>query len=271
MFPWLGHGQVSPFLELAKKFINTNLFNVYLCSTPANPSLDKRAQVNESITFIELNLKPLPDLPSELHTTNGLPLHLMPSLKKLSTLEILDVAFPFDTIYYRNKRVVPVGPLVVESLDVDLEQNNVIHWLDMKTTESTVFASFGSKYFLSKADMTQTTLGLEMSSVNFDSVIRFPKGENYMTIKEALPLGFAERVKIRAMKFGVSIIAMPMYLDQPVNARLVVDIEMRKEVVRENKGVLMGAKVAEIVNEVVASNLGKNTWSNQENKCRFRD
>ncbi|GJW20300.1 beta-D-glucosyl crocetin beta-1,6-glucosyltransferase-like protein [Tanacetum coccineum] len=351
MFPWLGHGHVSPFLELAKKHINTNLFNVYLCSTCANLCLVKQAQVNESITFIELNLEPLPDLPSELNTTNGLPLHLMPSLKNAfdlgkpwfsQILEMLkpdlliydmiqhwalmvasalgipsvlfittsatmaanmfhlylkqDVAFPFDSIYYRkyekknvkeilessangckdkdrvmqgvkwsknimlvksfkeiegkygdylssltSKRVVPVGPLVVDSIDVDSEQNT---------------------------DMTQIALGLEISNVNFIWVLRFPKGENSMTIKEALP-GFVKRVKTRgllvegwapqakilrhknigqfvshcgwssvmeARKFGVPIIAMLMNLDQPVNARL----------------------VAQVVNEVVASNLGKN-------------
>ncbi|PWA82208.1 beta-D-glucosyl crocetin beta-1,6-glucosyltransferase [Artemisia annua] len=401
MFPWLGHGHVSPFLELAKKLINTNLFNIYLCSTPANLGSVKRAQVNESITFIELNLEPLPDLPSELHTTNGLPPHLMPSLKKAFDLgkprfsEILailkpdlliydmiqswapvaasafgipsvlfittsatmaanmfhlylkqDVAFPFDSIYYRkyekknvkeilessangrkdkdrvmqgvkkstnivlvksfkeiegkyadylssltSKRVVPVGPLVVDPVDVDSEQNRVIQWLDSKTIGSTVFVSFGSEYFLSKADMTQIALGLEMSNVNFIWVLRFPKGETNMTIKEALPLGFVERVKERgllvegwapqakilghkniggfvshcgwssvmeAMKFGVPIIAMPMHLDQPVNARLVVEIGMGKEVVRDHKGVLMGSKVAEVVDEVVASKLGKN-------------
>ncbi|GJW73487.1 beta-D-glucosyl crocetin beta-1,6-glucosyltransferase-like protein [Tanacetum coccineum] len=401
MFPWLGHGHVSPFLELAKKLINTNRFNVYLCSTPANLGSVKRAKVNESITFIELNLEPLPDLPSELHTTNGLPSHLMPSLKKAfdlgkprfsQILEMLkpdlliydmiqhwapvaasalripsvlfittsatmaanmfhlylkqDVAFPFDTIYYRtyekknvkeilessangtkdkdrvmqgvkksknivlvksfkeiegkysdylssltSKRVIPVGPLVVDSLNVDSEQNSVIHWLDTKTTGSTVFVSFGSEYFLSKADMTQIAIALELSNVNFIWVLRFPKGENSMTIKEALPLGFSERVKTRgllvegwapqakilghkniggfvshcgwssvmeAMKFVVPIIAMPMHLDQPVNARLVGEIGMGKEVIRDNEGVLMGAKVAEVVNEVVTSNLGKN-------------
>ncbi|GKE42472.1 hypothetical protein Tco_1469756 [Tanacetum coccineum] len=63
---------------------------------------------------------------------------------------------------------------------------------------------------------------------------------------------------MEAMKFGVPIIAMPMHLDQPVNARLVVEIGMGKEVIRDNEGVLMGAKVAEVVNEVVTSNQGKN-------------
>ncbi|GKG29531.1 hypothetical protein Tco_0416896, partial [Tanacetum coccineum] len=54
---------------------------------------------------------------------------------------------------------------------------------------------------------------------------------------------------MEAMKFDVLIIAMPMHLHQPVNARLVVEIGMGKEVLRNNKGMLIGA--AEIVNEVV--------------------
>ncbi|GKE27645.1 hypothetical protein Tco_1443029 [Tanacetum coccineum] len=52
---------------------------------------------------------------------------------------------------------------------------------------------------------------------------------------------------------------MPMHLHQPINARLVVEIRMGKKVVRNNKGVRIGAKVAEIMNEVVASNIGNNT------------
>ncbi|GJX21525.1 hypothetical protein Tco_0225970 [Tanacetum coccineum] len=65
---------------------------------------------------------------------------------------------------------------------------------------------------------------------------------------------------MEAMKFVVPIIAMPMRLDQPINIRLVVEIGMGKEVVRNNKCMLMRAKVAEIMNEAVASNQGKNIW-----------
>ncbi|GJW89212.1 zf-CCHC domain-containing protein, partial [Tanacetum coccineum] len=122
-----------------------------------------------------------------------------------------------------SKRVVLVGPLMIDSVDLDSEQTNVIQWLDTKTTGSTIFVSVGNGYFLSKADMTQIALGLELSNVNFIWVLRFPKGENNMTIKEALPLG--------------------------------LEIGMEKEVIKNNKGILRGAKVAEIVNEVVASNL----------------
>nr|GEU34272.1 hypothetical protein [Tanacetum cinerariifolium] len=107
-----------------------------------------------------------------------------------------DVAFPFESIeiegkYVDNlssltsKRVVSVGPLVVDSVDVDSEQNNVIQWLDTKTTISTVFVSLGS---------------------------------------------------------DVPIIAIPMHLDESVKAWFVVEIEMGKEVEKNNKGVLMGLR-----------------------------
>ncbi|KAI3777918.1 hypothetical protein L1987_47721 [Smallanthus sonchifolius] len=86
MFPRLGHGHISPFLELAKKLSNTNLFNIYLCSTPANLDSVKKNLKNDvdspSITLVELHLSTLPELPPHLHTTNGLPLHLMPLLKE---------------------------------------------------------------------------------------------------------------------------------------------------------------------------------------------
>ncbi|GJV47868.1 hypothetical protein Tco_1438080 [Tanacetum coccineum] len=82
MFPWLGHGHVSPFLQLAKKLNQTNRFNTYLCSTPANLDSIRQVAQHESISLIELNLTPLPGLPAELHTTNGLPSHHMATLKR---------------------------------------------------------------------------------------------------------------------------------------------------------------------------------------------
>ncbi|KAF5757640.1 putative UDP-glucuronosyl/UDP-glucosyltransferase, UDP-glycosyltransferase family [Helianthus annuus] len=405
MFPWLGHGHISPFLELAKKLSNTNLFNIYLCSTPANLKSVKKTLKNEcdspSIRLIELHLPTLPDLPPHLHTTNGLPLHLMPTLKQafdmssprfsriLKTLSpdllIYDmiqswapvsaaalgipsvvfvttsatmaatmfhlylnyskgIAFPFRTIYFRTyeykhvheilessannrkdkdrvmecvgnsssivlvksfkeieskyadylstltgKKIVPVGPLVVDPCHADSKQDSVIQWLDTKDTGSTVFVSFGSEYFLSSADLEEIAYGLEMSNVNFIWVLRFPKCETKVQLSQHLPLGFLERVKDRgllvegwapqtkilghkniggfvshcgwnsvmeAMKFGVPIIAMPMQLDQPVNARLAVEVGVGVEVVRDGNGRLMREKVAAVVQRVVVSELG---------------
>nr|GEV88664.1 beta-D-glucosyl crocetin beta-1,6-glucosyltransferase-like [Tanacetum cinerariifolium] len=63
---------------------------------------------------------------------------------------------------------------------------------------------------------------------------------------------------MEAMKFDVPIIAMPMHLDQPVNARLVVELGLGKEVLRDGNGVLSGHKVAEVVEQVVLDKLGEN-------------
>ncbi|GJW35994.1 hypothetical protein Tco_0058914 [Tanacetum coccineum] len=123
MFPWLGHGHISPFLELAKKLSNTNLFNVYLCSTPANLDLVKKTLRNESVShsirLIQLNLTPLPDLPPQLHTTNGLPSHLMPTLK-----QAFDNASPQFTNIMKHLRLLiydiiqPWAPLAAANLGI---------------------------------------------------------------------------------------------------------------------------------------------------------
>ncbi|CAN1139962.1 UDP-glucosyltransferase 29 [Linum perenne] len=83
LLPWLGHGHISPYLELAKRLSSINQFNVYFCSTPANlnPLRPKLQSSHPSIKLIELNLPSSPHLPPHYHTTNGLPPHLMPHLK----------------------------------------------------------------------------------------------------------------------------------------------------------------------------------------------
>ncbi|KAL1827978.1 hypothetical protein ACET3Z_006390 [Daucus carota] len=83
MLPWLAHGHISPYLDLAKK-LSTRNFNIFLCSTPINLESVKNkvtGKWSESIQLVELNLPPSPDLPPHYHTTNGLPPHLMGSLK----------------------------------------------------------------------------------------------------------------------------------------------------------------------------------------------
>ncbi|VFQ72678.1 unnamed protein product [Cuscuta campestris] len=87
MFPWLGFGHVSPFLELGKKLSLRN-FEIYICSTPATlePVKKKLAAATAgdaaSVSFLELTLPSSPELPPQNHTTNGLPPHLMPHLKE---------------------------------------------------------------------------------------------------------------------------------------------------------------------------------------------
>ncbi|XP_057772240.1 beta-D-glucosyl crocetin beta-1,6-glucosyltransferase-like [Salvia miltiorrhiza] len=191
-----------------------------------------------------------------------------------------------------GKKVVAVGALVQEpsSVSHELEEDStLIEWLDKKGKRSTIFVSFGSEYFLTREDMLELAHGLELSNFNFIWVVRFPKGKD-VVLEDSLPLGFLARVggrglvvegwapqakilghesiggfvshcgcssMMESMKFGVPIIAMPMHLDQPLNARLVEQIGVGVEVVRNDLGMLERKTVAAVIRRVVAEEGGE--------------
>ncbi|XP_057466499.1 UDP-glucosyltransferase 29-like [Actinidia eriantha] len=180
-----------------------------------------------------------------------------------------------------GKKILPL-PLVQDCPNED-DDGGIIDWLKKKEKGSTVFVSFGTEYFLSQHEMEEIALGLELSGVNFIWVLRFPKGSN-TSVERALPLGFLERVGERglvvegwapqvkilrhpsvggfvshcgwgstmeAMKYGTPIIAIPMQYDQPTNARLVEEIGVGVEIVRDNNGKLDRVKLGQVIKNVV--------------------
>ncbi|KAL9419240.1 hypothetical protein AB3S75_037069 [Citrus x aurantiifolia] len=137
--------------------------------------------------------------------------------------------------------------------------------------------------------MEDIALGLELSEVNFIWVVRFPCGAKAKADEE-LPESFLERTKERAMviegwapqmkilghpsikgfvshcgwssvmesmKFGVPIIAMPMHVDQPLNARLVEDVGIGLEVRRNKCGRIQREEMARVIKEVVMEREGE--------------
>lgn len=91
MFPWLAHGHITPYLELARRLTSSSAdhrhdvdvdVTVHLVSTPVNLSAIARHQTPR-IRLVELHL---PDLPPALHTTKHLPARLMPALKRACDL-----------------------------------------------------------------------------------------------------------------------------------------------------------------------------------------
>ncbi|KAJ4840814.1 hypothetical protein Tsubulata_036275 [Turnera subulata] len=192
-----------------------------------------------------------------------------------------------------SKKIVPVGPLVQDSI-YEEERKGIIEWLDKKERKSTLFVSFGTEFFLSKEDMEEIAYGLELSMLNFIWVVRFPVGEQTSTtsttLEASLPEGFLERVGDRgmvvegwapqarilehssiggfvshcgwssvmeSMKNGVPIVAMPMHLDQPCNARLVEDVGVGIEVKRDGNGNLHREEVAMVIQAVVMGEKGE--------------
>ena len=91
MLPWLAHGHITPFLELAKKLTLRN-FHIYFSSSPVNLNSIKKklsqhpnnsnSSSTTSIQLVELHLPSLPNLPPHRHTTKGLSQLLTPTLIK---------------------------------------------------------------------------------------------------------------------------------------------------------------------------------------------
>ncbi|KAL8486225.1 hypothetical protein ACS0TY_023071 [Phlomoides rotata] len=86
MFPWLAHGHIFPYLELAKRILKHSNFHIYLCTTAINfTSINQFIHQNllqNSIEVVELHLEPTPDLPPHYHTTKNIPSHLNLTLLK---------------------------------------------------------------------------------------------------------------------------------------------------------------------------------------------
>lgn len=193
-----------------------------------------------------------------------------------------------------NKKVIPVGLLNDHSKKQSNEKDDsscaeMMKWLDGKENASTVYVSFGSETFLSNKDMTELAFGLEMSGANFLWFIRFPSdaGKNIIKIEDVLPEGFVDRVKgrgmilqgwspqqkilghasvgvflghsgwssvIESLSLGVPIIGLPMKSDQPLNARLMVELGVALEVDRDNNSLdFAREEVSKVIKEVMDS------------------
>lgn len=190
-----------------------------------------------------------------------------------------------------GKKMLTTGPLIQESHH-NYENNDdagIIEFLNKKDQSSVVFVSFGSEYFLCTEEREEIAYGLELSNLSFIWAVRFPVG-NTISIEEALPEGFLERVKERgmvvdkwapqakilehsstcgfvthcgwssimeSMYYGVPVIAMPMHLDQPTNARLLVEIGVGMEVLRADNGQRRKEDVARVIKFVVLEKNGE--------------
>ncbi|XP_073049125.1 mogroside IIIx synthase-like [Primulina eburnea] len=187
-----------------------------------------------------------------------------------------------------KKNVVPVGPLITRS---DNEENGseIVEWLSTKPQFSTVFVSFGSENYLSKDQMEEIAKGLELCNVNFVWVVRSPVGKT-INIHEVMPKGFLDRVKERCMilqgwapqakilahksvgafvshcgmssiieslYFGVPVIAVPLKLDQPLNARFLVEAGAGVEVARDEDGNLSSDEFVNAINKVIVEKYGE--------------
>ncbi|KAJ8567484.1 hypothetical protein K7X08_019692 [Anisodus acutangulus] len=177
------------------------------------------------------------------------------------------IKFPFSSIYYHDDEKTRIekqeSSTHVEKLEEDKKRVRDCFYLSCDIVLIIFFKEI--------EDLLEIAYGLENSKVNFIWPIRFQKGED-LELEEALPKEFFNRVKVfkgcppqakildlstigrfmnhcgwssvmESMKYGVPIIAMPMHIDQPINSRLVEDVGVAVEVVRDSNGSFIERKL----------------------------
>ncbi|KAL8521229.1 hypothetical protein ACS0TY_011679 [Phlomoides rotata] len=102
--------------------------------------------------------------------------------------------------------IYPVGPLVRSESGDDTAE--CLRWLNNQPAGSVLFVSFGSGGTLSRGQLKELALGLEMSEQRFVMIVREPNDESknaaYFTSSEMdpnsyLPSGFIERTKEKGL------------------------------------------------------------------------
>nr|ASK39403.1 UDP-glycosyltransferase [Ginkgo biloba] len=175
-------------------------------------------------------------------------------------------------------------------------------WLEKQAPSSVVFASFGSEYFLSKEQIRELTLGLEESQLPFVLVLRVPSyseegihEDQQRQVSASLPEGFESRIQnkgfiisgwapqkeilshpstgaflthcgwsslMEGMGLGLPLIALPMQLDQGLNARLIAEeLKVGVEVGRAIDGSFSRDEVCKAVRMVMVEDDGREVRS----------
>lgn len=179
-----------------------------------------------------------------------------------------------------GKPVIPVGLLppekpVERSETAKGAWSSTFEWLDRQRPKTVVFVGFGSECKLSKEQIHEIASGLELSGLPFLWALRKPDwAAADEDAEDVLPEGFGRRTAgrgavrtgwapqreilahpsiggtlfhsgwgsaIEALQYGISLVVLPLIVDQPLNARLLVDKGLAVEVERGEEDGLFGA------------------------------
>ncbi|XVF33277.1 hypothetical protein REPUB_Repub17cG0155000 [Reevesia pubescens] len=194
-----------------------------------------------------------------------------------------------------GKPVIPIGLLLPEKpggtkrIITDKSWIETFEWLDGQKLKSVVFVGFGSECKLSKEQVHEIANGLELSGLPFLWALRKP---DWATDDDAaLPPGFKDRTRgrgavcigwapqleilghpsiggslfhggwgsiIETLQFGHILVALPFIVDQPLNARLLVEKGLAVEVERSNDGSFSSHGIAEALRLAMVSKDGEN-------------
>ncbi|XP_038876383.1 putative UDP-rhamnose:rhamnosyltransferase 1 [Benincasa hispida] len=198
-------------------------------------------------------------------------------------------------LYSNNcgKKVIPIGLLPPQKsqkteFKADSPWKSTFQWLDQQNPQSVVFVGFGSECKLTKDQINEIARGVELSELPFLWALRKP---DWAEDSDALPVGFLDRMvergivsmgwapqmeilghpaiggslfhggwgsAIEALQFGHCLVLLPFIVDQPLNARLLVEKGFAVEVERkEEDGSFSGEAIAKALRDAMISEEGE--------------
>ncbi|XP_042503180.1 putative UDP-rhamnose:rhamnosyltransferase 1 [Macadamia integrifolia] len=188
--------------------------------------------------------------------------------------------------------VIPIGLLLPSENKDDDEWANINKWLDKQREGSVAYIAFGSEAELSKEELHEVALGLELSGFPFFWALRNPAGSE-VDILPMLPSGFVSRTQgqgimiiclgwapqrrisehpsvgvflthcgwssvIEALAVGCPLVLLPLSNDQALIARLLVSKNIGVEIPRDERdGSFTRDSVAKSVRLVVVDTEGE--------------
>ncbi|KAL5792349.1 hypothetical protein ACOSP7_000943 [Xanthoceras sorbifolium] len=192
-----------------------------------------------------------------------------------------------------GKPVIPVGLLAPENARrrdqiTDESWIKTFDWLDEQKPSSVVFVGFGSECKLTKDQVYEMAHGLELSGLPFLWALREPDWA--ADDVDALPWGFGERTHgrgivsigwapqleilghqsiggslfhsgwgsvIETLQFGHCLVVLPFIIDQPLNARILVEKGLAVEVERREDGSFARDDIAKALRLAMVSEEGQ--------------
>ncbi|KAJ8755428.1 hypothetical protein K2173_019226 [Erythroxylum novogranatense] len=152
-----------------------------------------------------------------------------------------------------------------------------LKWLDSKDPKSVVYISFGSMAALGEDQMAEMAWGVKASNFNFIWVVReselkkLPTNFSEQTSDKGLVVTWSPQLEVlahdsvgcfithcgwnstlEALSLGVPMVAMPVWTDQPTNAKYVTDVwQVGVRVKANEKGTVTKEEIERCIREVM--------------------
>ncbi|GLJ19366.1 hypothetical protein SUGI_0348940 [Cryptomeria japonica] len=258
MFPWLAHGHITPFLELAK-ILATHGLKIFFVSTPLNiKRIKPRVLDAQGIELVELGMPSVEGLPPGVESSADVVKRAeAPLILPLLTVAIDLLEKPFETLL---QKLSPDFVMYdVMQFWVPRVANPIPAILFLTMGATVVVLSFGSEYNLTHQELAPIAMGLLESKVSFlwvlpaglDLLPGFQDhiGEKGLVVTKWVPqLHILNHFSIGAflthcgwnsmtegLRFGVPFITLPMQFEQGLNAKLAEEIKVGVKVRRNEE------------------------------------